>query len=242
MYQLFARIFGSNNLPDSSNMCHESSSVGLPESIGAAVGTAILSDFEKTDCIFYIGQNVGTSSPRLLHDLQDAVDRGVADRRHQSAARARARALRQPAVARADADRARDADRLGLLPGRGGGDIAALMGICKALIAADDALKASGARKVAGDDDKPEDPGDAAAVAFAKSMAAADRRHVLDHDFIAEHTHGFEAFAVAAARRAWEELERCSGLTRAEMTAAADDLRQPRRGDDPLRHGRSPSR
>ena len=66
MYQLLARIFGSNNLPDSSNMCHESSSVGLPESIGASVGTAILSDFENTDCIFHIGQNVGTSSPRLL--------------------------------------------------------------------------------------------------------------------------------------------------------------------------------
>src|SRR6195952_5618604 len=59
MYQLFARMYGSNNLPDSSNMCHESSSVGLPESIGASVGTAILSDFENTDCIFYIAQNVG---------------------------------------------------------------------------------------------------------------------------------------------------------------------------------------
>lgn len=77
MYQLFARIYGSNNLPDSSNMCHESSSVGLPESIGASVGTAILSDFQNCDCIFYMAQNVGTSSPRLLHDLQDAVDRGV---------------------------------------------------------------------------------------------------------------------------------------------------------------------
>lgn len=51
MYQLFARIYGSNNLPDSSNMCHESSSVALPERIGASVGTAILSDFENTDCI-----------------------------------------------------------------------------------------------------------------------------------------------------------------------------------------------
>lgn len=77
MYQLFARLYGSNNMPDSSNMCHESSSVALPESIGASVGTAVLSDFENTDCIFYIAQNVGTSSPRLLHDLQDAVNRGV---------------------------------------------------------------------------------------------------------------------------------------------------------------------
>lgn len=77
MYQLFARIYGSNNLPDSSNMCHESSSVALPGSVGASVGTAILSDFQNTDCIFYFGQHVGTSSPRLLHDLQDAVNRGV---------------------------------------------------------------------------------------------------------------------------------------------------------------------
>src|ERR1700710_305025 len=77
MYQLFARMYGSNNLPDCSNMCHESSSVGLPESIGASVGTAVFSGFQKCDCIFYIAQNVGTSSPRLLHDLQDAVERGV---------------------------------------------------------------------------------------------------------------------------------------------------------------------
>lgn len=57
MYQLFARMYGSNNLPDSSNMCHESSSVGLPESIGASVGPAILSDFQKkrpaTNCFPY---------------------------------------------------------------------------------------------------------------------------------------------------------------------------------------------
>jgi anaerobic selenocysteine-containing dehydrogenase len=59
MYQLFARMYGSNNMPDSSNMCHESSSVALPESIGASVGTAVLSDFQNTDCIFYIAQNVG---------------------------------------------------------------------------------------------------------------------------------------------------------------------------------------
>lgn len=66
MYQLFARVYGSNNMPDCSNMGHESSSVGLPESIGASVGTTILSDFENTDCIFYVAQNVGTSSPRCL--------------------------------------------------------------------------------------------------------------------------------------------------------------------------------
>src|ERR1700712_5505884 len=67
MYGLFARMYGNNNLPDSSNMCHESTSVALPESIGVPVGTVILEDFELCDGIFFFGQNVGTSSPRMLH-------------------------------------------------------------------------------------------------------------------------------------------------------------------------------
>jgi anaerobic selenocysteine-containing dehydrogenase len=65
MYQLMARLYGNNNLPDSSNMCHESTSVGLPQTIGVPVGTVILNDFEHTDCIFFFGQNVGTNSPRI---------------------------------------------------------------------------------------------------------------------------------------------------------------------------------
>src|ERR1700710_2098454 len=77
MYGLFARAFGNNNLPDSSNMCHETTSVALPESIGVPVGTCTLDDFAHTDCIFFFGQNVGTSSPRMLHELQEAAKRGV---------------------------------------------------------------------------------------------------------------------------------------------------------------------
>jgi molybdopterin-dependent oxidoreductase alpha subunit len=77
MYGLFARAYGNNNLPDSSNMCHETTSVALPESIGVPVGTCTLDDFAKTDCIFFFGQNVGTSSPRMLHQLQEVSKRGV---------------------------------------------------------------------------------------------------------------------------------------------------------------------
>ena len=77
MYGLMARAYGNNNLPDSSNMCHETTSVALPESIGVPVGTCTLDDFAHTDCIFFFGQNVGTSSPRMLHQLQEAVKRGV---------------------------------------------------------------------------------------------------------------------------------------------------------------------
>src|SRR5262249_28219546 len=57
LYQLFARQFGTNNLPDCSNMCHESSGAALNESIGIGKGCVTLDDFEKTDCIFILGQN-----------------------------------------------------------------------------------------------------------------------------------------------------------------------------------------
>lgn len=77
MYQLLARMYGNNNLPDSSNMCHESTSVALPQTIGVPVGTVKLDDFEHTDCILFLGQNVGVNSPRMLHQLHDARQRGV---------------------------------------------------------------------------------------------------------------------------------------------------------------------
>jgi molybdopterin-dependent oxidoreductase alpha subunit len=77
LYGLFARLYGNNNLPDSSNMCHETTSVALPESIGVPVGTVALEDFASTDCIMFFGQNPGSNSPRMLHPLQAASERGV---------------------------------------------------------------------------------------------------------------------------------------------------------------------
>ncbi len=221
MYQLFARIYGSNNLPDCSNMCHESSSVGLPESIGASVGTATLSDFENCDCIFYIAQNVGTSSPRMLHDLQNAVERGV---KVVVINPLRERGLERFINPQAPGQMLTGKETpiaSSYYQVKNGGDIAALFGICKALIEADDIRAASGIRVVAGDDDKPKDVSDAAAVAFAASMAAADKKHILDHDFIKQHTAGFEPFAEAARGYSWSELERISGLTRDQMIEAA---------------------
>jgi molybdopterin-dependent oxidoreductase alpha subunit len=222
MYQLFARIYGSNHLPDCSNMCHESSSVGLPQSIGAAVGTAVLSDFENTDCIFYIGQNVGTSSPRLLHDLQDAVDRGV---KIVAINPLRERGLERFVNPQSPSQMLTGKETKiasAYYQVRLGGDIAALFGISKALIEADDMLRASGDSLVVGDDANPKPPGNASAIAFASSVAAADRKHILDHDFIQQHTTGFEEFAAAARDYPWEELERVSGLTRAQMQEAAE--------------------
>jgi molybdopterin-dependent oxidoreductase alpha subunit len=76
LYALFARMYGTNNLPDSSNMCHETTSVGLKKVIGSPVGTCTFDDLQHCDAIFYLGQNPGTNSPRILHPLKDAVERG----------------------------------------------------------------------------------------------------------------------------------------------------------------------
>jgi len=77
LYQLFAREFGTNNLPDCSNLCHESSGVALKQSIGVGKGTVKLSDFDLADTIFVIGQNPGTNHPRMLTTLQRAARHGA---------------------------------------------------------------------------------------------------------------------------------------------------------------------
>jgi molybdopterin-dependent oxidoreductase alpha subunit len=72
LYQLFARHFGTNNLPDCSNMCHESSGRGMSEVIGVGKGTVRLEDFLKADVVVCIGQNPGTNHPRMLSTLREA--------------------------------------------------------------------------------------------------------------------------------------------------------------------------
>jgi molybdopterin-dependent oxidoreductase alpha subunit len=76
LYQLFVRQFGTNNLPDCSNMCHESSGTALGETIGIGKGTVTLEDFDLAEAIFVIGQNPGTNHPRMLSALQRAKRNG----------------------------------------------------------------------------------------------------------------------------------------------------------------------
>jgi molybdopterin-dependent oxidoreductase alpha subunit len=76
LYQLFARQLGTNNLPDCSNMCHESSGLGLTQTIGIGKATVKIEDFEYADSIFVIGQNPGTCHPRMLSELQKAARNG----------------------------------------------------------------------------------------------------------------------------------------------------------------------
>ncbi|HAQ25070.1 FdhF/YdeP family oxidoreductase [Stutzerimonas nitrititolerans] len=191
MYGVLARMYGTNNLPDSSNMCHESTSVALPESIGVPVATVTLNDMEKTDGLFFFGQNTGTSSPRMLHELQEARERGAEIVTFNP--------IRERGLERfVDPQSPREM----LTPDSTvistqyhqlaiGGDIAAVTGICKALLALDDEAQTAGTPRV------------------------------LDVDFIAQHTHGFEAFEQCVRGYAWSVLERRSGLSRAAMEAAA---------------------
>ena len=76
LYQLFVRQFGTNNLPDCSNMCHESSGTGMKEALGFGKATVTLEDFELCDAIFIVGQNPGTNHPRMLTTLLEAKRRG----------------------------------------------------------------------------------------------------------------------------------------------------------------------
>jgi molybdopterin-dependent oxidoreductase alpha subunit len=198
MYGLLARMYGNNNLPDSSNMCHESTSVGLQATLGVPVGTVHLDDFEHTDCIFFFGQNVGVNSPRMLHQLQEVRKRGVPIVTFNPL---RERGLvsftnpQSPAEMLTGAETTISTQYHQL---KAGGDLGAVMGLCKAVIAADDeALAGGGAR-------------------------------VLDAAFIAEHTHGYEEFAAAARNSSWEEIERESGLARAAIEEAAREYMRAR--------------
>ncbi|WP_251977628.1 FdhF/YdeP family oxidoreductase [Salinicola avicenniae] len=77
VFQLLARFFGTNNLPDCSNMCHEASGVALNAALGIGKGSARLEDFEKAEAIFVFGQNPGTNHPRMLGVLREAAERGA---------------------------------------------------------------------------------------------------------------------------------------------------------------------
>jgi len=138
LYQLFVRQFGTNNLPDCSNMCHESSGTALMETIGVGKGTVTLEDFGRADAIFIVGQNPGTNHPRMLSTLQRAKRNGATIVGINPLAETGLRRFRQPQ------------DVLGLmgvdteisdflLCVRVGGDVALLQGIGKALLEREEA-------------------------------------------------------------------------------------------------------
>ena len=191
LYQLLARLYGNNNLPDSSNMCHESTSVALPATIGVPVGTVTLDDFAQCDAVFFFGQNVGVNSPRMLHQLQEVRQRDVPIVTFNPLRERGLVAFANPQSPKEMLTSAQTQISTQYLQLRIGGDLAAITGMCKALLHDDDAAVRSGGRRL------------------------------IDVDFIAEHTHGFEAFADYARACGWDAIERESGLARAELEQAA---------------------
>ena len=192
LYALLARLYGTNNLPQSSNMCHETTSVGLTTVIGSPVGTVIWEDLEAADCFFFFGQNPGTNSPRFLHPLQAAKKRGAKI------------VTFNPIIEQGLVSFVNPQSPIDMLTGnetkisdqyhqmKSGGDVAAILGLCKVVIEADDAAQAAGATRV------------------------------IDSDFIDQHTTGFEDFIDTVRSTPWSEVEAESGLAEAELRSAGE--------------------
>ncbi|MBP2550553.1 molybdopterin-dependent oxidoreductase alpha subunit [Neorhizobium galegae] len=131
LYQLMARLYGTNNLPDSSNMCHETTSVALKTVIGEPVGTSVYADFSTCDAIFFFGQNTGSNSPRFLHPLQEAVKRGCRIVTFNPVRERGLEAMINPQSPTEMLTGHETPISCQYLQVRAGGDIAALMGLCK---------------------------------------------------------------------------------------------------------------
>jgi len=191
LWQLYVRAFGTNNFPDCSNLCHEATSTGLPQSIGIGKGTVTLEDFEQADAIFCIGHNPGTNHPRMLSSLRDAARRGAAiivanPMKERGLERFRSPQHVGDMVSRSGVRLASAYHQV-----RVGGDLAMLKGMMKALFALD-----------------------------AASLAAG-QGGVLDRAFIADHTTGFDALAADIHATDWEEIVRRSGLSQADIESMA---------------------
>lgn len=187
LFQLFAREFGTNNFPDCSNMCHEATSVGLPQSIGIGKGTVSLEDFDHAELILSIGHNPGTNHPRMMGTLHELARRKVPIIVFNPL---RERALERFADPQSIVEMATFSSTdiaSTYYQVRAGGDAAALKGIMKAVLALE-----------------------------------AQRGNVLDRDFIAEHTLGFDALAADLEATSWDDIEAESGLLRADLEHVAE--------------------
>jgi molybdopterin-dependent oxidoreductase alpha subunit len=196
LLQLFARQFGTNNLPDCSNMCHESSGVALVETLGVGKGTATLEDMESTDLIFIIGNNPGTNHPRMLTSLQKAKNHGAKIIAVNPLPEVSMMRVKNPNPQDYKNPLDLPIELLGngqaladlYLPVRVNGDVAAIKGILKDL--------------------------------FERERAGHESP--IDREFIRTFTEGIEALQADLEATSWEEIEENSGLTRNQLRVAAD--------------------
>ncbi|NPD68975.1 FdhF/YdeP family oxidoreductase (plasmid) [Lichenicola cladoniae] len=192
LYSLLARAYGNNNLPQSSNMCHETTSVGLTKVIGSPVGTIVWDDLLETDAFFFFGQNPGSNSPRFLHPLKDLKDRGGKIVTFNPVIEQGLVSFVDPQspFAMLTGKETKISDQYHQL--KAGGDIAAILGLCKCVIEADDAATAAG------------------------------KAQVIDHAFVKQHTTGFDDFIQCCRTTNWSEIEQESGLTEAALREAGE--------------------
>jgi len=187
LWQLFAREYGTNNFPDCSNMCHEPTSVGLPESIGVGKGTVELEDFDHCDLVLCIGHNPGTNHPRMLGTLREVAKRG--------ATIVAINPLRERGLERFTSPQS-PIEMLALSSTklastyykvRVGGDAAMLKGVMKILLTMHEEALAKG------------EPG------------------VIDEAFIQEHTQGFAELKADLDATDWDHILKVSGMERKEI-------------------------
>jgi len=204
LYQLLARQFGTNNLPDCSNMCHESSGAALSESIGIGKGCVKLDDFEHADAIFIIGQNPGTNHPRMMTTLERAKKHGativainpIRETGFISVVNPNPQEYGNPFTFAAKMLSNQGTPLADLwLPVRINGDMATMRGVVKEML-----------------DEENRRPG-----------------AVLDRQFIEQHTTGFEQFAAQVRATSWEHVIEISGLTREQIRSAAEIAIRSRR-------------
>ena len=189
MYQLLARSLGTNNLPDCSNMCHESSGTALVPTIGIGKGTVSLEDIEESELVFVVGQNPGTNHPRMLGSLTECRKNGgkvVAVNPLPEAGLLRFKDPQTPRGILADGDQVSDE----FLQIKVGGDQALFQALGHLLL----------------------------------QKEAANPGSIVDHEFIASSTEGFEEYAAARQTLDWDEVLIATGLERADIEHIADLL------------------
>jgi len=188
-YQLFARALGTNNLPDCSNMCHESSGSALSETLGVGKGSVSLADItDHADLIVVVGQNPGTNHPRMLTALEQAKRRGARIVAINPLPEAGLQTFRNPQTVRGVVGRGTLLSDV-FVQIRLGGDLAFFQAVNQQLVAAD-----------------------------------ARSGDVLDHDFIAAHTSGFDRAAAAWEALNWDDVRAATGLPDEAVHAFVDEV------------------
>ena len=185
VYQLFARAFGTNNLPDCSNMCHESTSVALQETIGIGKASVTLDDVYDAQLIVIAGQNPGTNHPRMLSALEKAKQNGARILTINPLREAGLVNFKNPQTPRGMVGPGTDLSDFHL-PIRGNGDLALFQAIGSLLVEWD----------------------------------------AIDHEFVEQYTTGFERWRSNVAAVDWDVVTTSTGLTRQQITEAAQMLRE----------------